>query len=101
MSRTTLAMKSLIETSALSSHSQTIYKSVNIDDHYIDDEWLAEWNWSSGEKVLIEVLKVLARGHGYCRLDDLFKLDQENQASVLLALKIRLGLTEDFGSVVG
>lgn len=95
-------MKSLIETSALSSHSDLIYKCVNIDNHNIDDEWLDDWNWSSGEKVLINALKVIARGHGRCQLDDLFKLDHDNQAAVILALKIRLGLIEDeYGSAAG
>lgn len=100
MSNTSNAMASLIRTSALSWKEDFINQHVNIDEAYINDEALEEWNWSSGERVLLGVLKVIARGHGYVRFDDIFKLDRENQASVLLAMKIRCGLVDEFGADV-
>lgn len=98
MSNTTNAMLTLINMSALRSHEALIDKCVNVDTHFIDDEWLNEWNWSEGEKVLLNVLRVIARGHGMCRLDELYKLDKENQEVVLTAMRIRLGL-DNLGSV--
>lgn len=101
MSNTTNAMSSLLRTSALAFHEEFIAQHVNIDSHEIDDTALDEWRWSDGERVLVNVLKVIARGHGWVRLDDLFKLDKPNQEAVLLALRIRFGLMENIGAEAG
>lgn len=96
----THAMTTLVKMSALSSHEQLLDKAVNYDSHLIDDEVLDTWNWSSGEQVLIGVLKVIARGHSRLHLDDIYRLDKDNQNAVLLALRIRLGLLDEFGGTV-
>jgi hypothetical protein len=100
MSNTTNAMNTLIRTSALSFHADFIAQHVNVDGHYVS-EGINDWRWSSGERILVGVLKVIARGHGDIPLETLYGLDRSNQEAVLLALRIRFGLLDDIGTEAG
>jgi hypothetical protein len=86
------AAKQLIATSALNGHPH-IERCVDLDSSKADLQALDDWCWSSGELVLIELLKVLLNGHGNVEVEDLWMLDSQNRQSAILAL--RIAMTDD------
>lgn len=68
-----------------------VAKHVDLDSNRVDWEALAEWRWSSGETVLVELMRVLLLGHGTARIEDLQKLDEDNRAAAIAAIQIGLG----------
>lgn len=79
------AARMLLNVSALAGHPH-ILQCVEADGWRIDWERLNEWNWSGGEKVLLELLRVCILGHGDVKVADIYKLDTENQCAAANAI---------------
>ena len=81
------ATRSLISTTHLASHP-AIARAFDLDRHSIDLEILDDWPWSSGERVLVAMLRTFATSHGGPAISDLFALDRESRCAALAALGV-------------
>jgi hypothetical protein len=84
------AARAIINLSALAGHVH-FTKCVDPDGPVVRWDALEDWRWSSGETVLIEVLRVILLGHGHATIADLYRLDEQNRAVVVMALTYLFG----------
>lgn len=90
------AARALLNLSALSGHIH-VTRCVDSDGSVVNWDTLEEWNWSSGERVLIELLRVTLLGHGHVRVQDLFTLDDRNRAVAAMAISTLFGVGDEDG----
>jgi hypothetical protein len=84
-SRGLIASRTLISTTVLQ-HNPVVSQAFDIDRREIDLEALEDWRWSSGELVLVDLLRAFATSYGGPPVEDLLKLDLEHRQAVLEAL---------------
>lgn len=80
------AAATLVRLSALGEHHM-IAQHVDIEGHRINWDAINDFGWSSGEIILIELLKVILHGAGNVEIEDLWRLDDENREVATLALR--------------
>lgn len=81
------AVRHLIRCSALAGHPH-INRTIDIDANRIDIEALGEYGWSSGEHVLIDLIKLISGFNSDLKVADLWKLDSINQEVAIKALEM-------------
>lgn len=81
------AARLLVNCSALS-HNPHIAKHVDLDGNRIAWDELELWRWSTGERVLLELLRFVVLGHSNLELGQLYQLDQDNRDTAASALKL-------------
>lgn len=68
---------------ATSEHAQSC---VDTDRRYVDVTRLEDWPWSSGERVLVDLVREIWNGTGHGSVHDLTALDDDNRRVVVMAL---------------
>lgn len=84
------AARVLLNLSALADHPH-VQACIEPDGWRINWERLDEWRWSSGERILIELLRTIVLGHGEVKVHDIYQLDSDNRAVAGMALANLLG----------
>lgn len=90
MTHSSKAIAVLIKTSALNGHPH-VDACIDMDRGVIDMARLLEWNWSSGEQVLVGLLRAFYGGWSDMDISDIAKLDADNRRAAMLALRVWLG----------
>lgn len=90
------AARAITNLSALAGHPH-FTRCVDPDGPVIRWDELEDWNWSSGERVLLELLRVALLGHGRVAIEDLYKLDKTNRAVAVITLTALFGVETDAG----
>lgn len=67
------------------SNSEHAHKYVDIDRKHVDVERLEEWPWSTGERILVDLLGAIYNGRS-CQVGDLTALDDDNRRVAVMAL---------------
>lgn len=76
----------LARLSALST-SEHAESCIDLDRNTVDVVRLEDWPWSSGERVLVDLVRSIYNGSGDGTVYDLTALDDDNRRVVLLALE--------------
>lgn len=76
----------LARLSALS-RSEHAQACIDLDRSAVDLERLDDYGWSSGEQVLVDLVRSIYNGSGYKTIHDLTALDDDNRRVALLALE--------------
>lgn len=83
------ALRHLLKCSALADHTY-INQVVNQDVLHIDLNKIDEFGWSSGEEVLIGIIKVLGGFNSDVKIADLWKLDSNNREVAIKSIEMAL-----------
>lgn len=94
--RQAAAARLLLNVSALHGHPH-VQTCIEPDGWLVNWERLAAWNWSSGEKILIELLRTIILGHGRIQVEDLYRLDEENRHVAAQAIAALFSLEQTAG----
>lgn len=81
------AIRHLLRCSAVAEHPH-INRSIDIDAGRVDIEKLDDYGWSSGEEVLIELIKLISGFHSNLKVADLWKLDSINREVAIKSLEM-------------
>ena len=87
------AARALLNYSALNGHPHA-ERCIEPDGWVVDWDAIEQWNWSSGERILVELLRVCVLGHGTVRVQDIYKLDSDNQWAAAFAVGLLFGVQE-------
>ena len=79
-----IAVLARLSALSTSEHAQAC---IDLDRNTVDVISLENWNWSSGERVLVDLVRSIYNGTGYKTIHDLTALDDDNRRVVLLALE--------------
>lgn len=83
------AARRLVATSVLSNHPYTP-RIFDLDRHSLDIDAMNDWNWSSGERVLISLLSSFG-GYGTGpTVEEFQRLDDDNRRAAVDALRVFL-----------
>lgn len=96
--RQAAAARLLLNLSALHEHPH-VSACIEPDGWLVDWDRLAAWNWSSGEKILVELLRTIILGHGHVIVGDLWTLDDENRHVAAQAIATLFSLEQSAGWV--
>lgn len=81
------AVRHLIRCSAIAGHPH-INRTIDIDSGRVDIEALSEYGWSSGEKVLIELIKLMSGFNSDLKVGELWNLDATNREIAIKSLEM-------------
>jgi hypothetical protein len=90
MAHASQAISTLMRHSALQGHPHA-EACIDIDRGEVDITRLQDWNWSSGEKILVGLVRAFYCGWSDTDVADIAKLDQQNRQAVVYALRVWLG----------
>ena len=90
MTHSMKAIQALMRTSALQGHPHA-ESCIDPDRGVVDVARLNEWNWSSGERVLVGLIRAFYGGWSDMDISDIAKLDADNRRAATLALRVWLG----------
>lgn len=79
-----IAVLARLSALSTSDHAQAC---IDLDRSAVDVIRLEEWPWSSGERVLVDLVRSIYNGSGDGTVHDLTALDDDNRRVVLLALE--------------
>lgn len=68
---------------ARSEHAQ---RCVDLDRSTVDLERLDDYGWSSGERILVDLIRAMWNGSGGVTVHDLTRLDDENRRVAVMAI---------------
>lgn len=94
MAHNTRAITALMRCSALNGHPHA-EACIDTDRGTVDVERLMDWSWSSGETVLVGLIRAFYSGWSGVDLADIAKLDADNRRAAVLALRVWLGEEAD------
>lgn len=79
-----IAVLARLSALSTSEHAQSC---IDLDRNTVDVTRLEDWPWSSGERVLVDLVRSIYNGSGDGTVHDLTALDDDNRRVVLLALE--------------
>jgi hypothetical protein len=94
MAHNTRAIAALMRCSALNGHPHA-QACIDTDRGVVDVQRLMDWSWSSGETVLVGLVRAFYCGWAGVDLADIAKLDADNRRAAVLALRVWLGEEAD------
>lgn len=81
------AIRHLLRCSAVADH-QYLNRYIDIDSSKIDIEAINAYGWSSGEEVLVELIKLISGFTSDLKVADLWKLDATNRDVAIKSLEM-------------
>lgn len=84
------AIQTLMRTSALQGHRHA-ESCIDPDRGVVDVARLIDYRWSSGELVLVGLIRAFYGGWSDMDISDIAKLDADNRRAAVLALRVWLG----------
>lgn len=79
-----IAVLARLSALSTSDHAQAC---IDLDRSAVDVTRLEEWPWSSGERVLVDLVRSIYNGSGDGTVGDLTALDDDNRRVALMALE--------------
>jgi hypothetical protein len=93
MTHSTKAISVLMRTSALNGHPHA-EACIDLDRGVVDVARLNDYGWSSGEQVLVGLVRAFYGGWSDTDIHDIARLDADNRRAAMLALRVWLGEEE-------
>ncbi len=90
MTHSMKAIQTLMRTSALNGHPHA-EACIDSDRGVVDVARLIDFGWSSGEQVLVGLVRAFYGGWSDMDISDISKLDTDNRRAATLALRVWLG----------